>query len=164
MNISTKVYKKFEHIFFNKSLLSPTNKNIIIFLFNISIFNFYALSSRLRITFVWHQDPSRLWIRFIYIFKGLKKTLLPHHFFQYIHNARINKFNALKRKELYKIYAKITSVIGVYGSSMIFPSIRKFDALHKRGNNDEDILFKEYDVRVSAFHRHIVPGANQIVV
>lgn len=81
-----KEFERFEHIFLSKGHLFPTNKNIdISFFSNIPVFNFDNPPLKPRITFVWRQDPGRLWIRYIYILKGFeklgfKKILLPFHY------------------------------------------------------------------------------------
>lgn len=75
--------KRFSKVYLSKGHIIPTNSNIQIEKFTtVKRYNFLAKPATPRITFIWREDPGRLWIRNIWLMKGLKKigiskTLLP---------------------------------------------------------------------------------------
>lgn len=79
---------RFSKVWLSKGHILPTNENIDINLFTgILPYDFRHKPSKPRITFVWREDPDRLWIRNIFIVKVFKKLgfsniLLPFHIFR----------------------------------------------------------------------------------
>jgi len=82
-----KEISRFQKVWLSKGHLIPTNENIELGMFTgVKPFDFSNKPLKPGITFLWRQDPSRLWIRNIYLSKGFKKLglgkiLLP---FQYL--------------------------------------------------------------------------------
>ncbi|WP_028669124.1 hypothetical protein [Runella zeae] len=113
-----KELQRFEQVFLSHGHLIPTNTPINIQEFTkIPPFNFDIPPTRPRITFIWRQDPGRLWIRNIYILKGfeklgLKKILLPFHY------LRIVTLFFFLKKEFGNRF--IYTVAG-FGKWMLFP-------------------------------------------
>lgn len=65
---------RFQKVWLSKGHLLPTNENIQIELFTgIKPYDFSNEPSSPRITFIWREDPDRLWIRNIFLLKGFKK-------------------------------------------------------------------------------------------
>jgi len=72
-----KELKRFNKVWISNGHLIPTNENIKIEMFTgVNPFSFLNKPRNPRITFLWRQDPSRLWIRNIYLQKGFKKLAL----------------------------------------------------------------------------------------
>jgi hypothetical protein len=76
---------RFRAVFLSHGHVIPTNRNIKIETFTgIKPYNLTIPPLLPRITFIWREDPGRLWIRNILILKGFKKLgfgriLLPFH-------------------------------------------------------------------------------------
>jgi hypothetical protein len=74
---------RFSTVYLSKGHILPTNQNIRIERFTgFKPFDFKSRPAVPRITFIWREDPDRLWIRNIYLLKifkklGLSKALLP---------------------------------------------------------------------------------------
>jgi hypothetical protein len=65
---------RFQKVWLSRGHLLPTNENIDIQKFTgVKPYNFLKSSAKPLITFVWREDPDRLWIRNIYLLKGFKK-------------------------------------------------------------------------------------------
>jgi len=101
-NLSIKInseLERFQKVWLSRGHLLPTNENINIEKFTgIKPYNFLESPSKPLITFVWREDPDRLWIRNIYLLKGFKKLgismlLIP---IQYLRILLF--FKLLKRK------------------------------------------------------------------
>jgi hypothetical protein len=76
---------RFRKVWLSKGHILPTNENIDINLFTgILPYDFRNKPYKPRITFIWREDPDRLWIRNILIVKvfkklGISNILLPFH-------------------------------------------------------------------------------------
>lgn len=101
-NLSIKInseLERFQKVWLSRGHLLPTNENINIEKFTgIKPYDFLKSPSKPLITFVWREDPDRLWIRNIYLLKGFKKLgismlLIP---IQYLRILLF--FKLLKRK------------------------------------------------------------------
>jgi len=121
---------RFEKVHLSEGHLIPTNKNIDIEKFSgIKPYSFSNEPVNSRITFIWREDPDRLWIRNIYLLKGCKKLglsklLLPFHFFRVLFF-----FNMLKRKSGINYIYTVTG-LGRFGKLPSFiddQRVRAFD-------------------------------------
>ena len=110
---------RFNKVWLSKGHIIPTNENLKIEQFTgIMPYDFEKPPGKPRITFIWREDPDRLWIRNIYLLKGFKKLgfrniLKPFHY------LRVLKFFRLIKKELGLNYTY--SVAGL-GRSFQMPS------------------------------------------
>jgi hypothetical protein len=110
---------RFNSVYLSTGHILPTNENIEIERFTqTKPYDFKNEPVKPGITFIWREDPDRLWIRNIYLLKGLKKLgfrriLIP---FQYLRVVLIFKF---LRKKLGGNY---TYNIAGLGKSGKFPS------------------------------------------
>lgn len=106
---------RFSTVWLSKGHLIPTNENIEIENFTgIKPFDFKKRPDRPRITFVWREDPDRLWIRNIYLLKGFKKLgfrkiLLP------IHIIRVILFFMLLKKKFGNGFKYTVAGLGTTG-------------------------------------------------
>jgi hypothetical protein len=114
--------ERFKRVWLSKGHLIPTNENIQIEKFTgIMPYDFANEPSNPRITFIWREDPDRLWIRNIYLSKGFKKlgfrkVLIP---LQYLRVVSLFKY---LRKKLGSEFAFSIAGLGKYGN---FPSFIK---------------------------------------
>ena len=113
---------RFKRVWLSKGHLLPTNENIQIEKFTgIRPYDFSDEPSNPRITFIWREDPDRLWIRNIYLSKGFKKlgfrrVLLP---LQYLRVVSLFKY---LRKRLGPEFTFSLAGLGKFGK---FPSFIK---------------------------------------
>lgn len=118
LKINTELYR-FQKVWLSKGHLIPTNKNIDIEKFTgVKPFDFSKNHSRPLITFIWREDPDRLWIRNIYLLKGFKKLGMSILLKQIQYLKVLVFFKFLKRKLGTQF---IYSVAGL-GKSGKFPS------------------------------------------
>jgi hypothetical protein len=90
---------RFSEVFLSKSHIIPTNTNIEIEGFTgIRPYDFKNTPEKPRITFVWREDPDRLWIRNIYILKGFKKLRISKLLKPFHYITTILLFRLLKNK------------------------------------------------------------------
>jgi hypothetical protein len=114
-----KEISRFQKVWLSKGHLIPTNENIEIEMFTgVKPFDFSNEPDRPGITFIWREDPDRLWIRNIYLLKGFKKlgmgrVLKP---FQYL---RIILLFRLLKKRFGNKFTYYVAGLGDYGN---FPS------------------------------------------
>jgi len=104
-DLSKKINKqleRFTQVYLSKGHLIPTNKNIEIEKFTgITPYNFSNEPFEPKITFIWREDPDRLWIRNYYLLKGFKrlgisKILIPFQycrvlFFFFLLNRKLDR-------------------------------------------------------------------------
>jgi len=95
---------RFQKIWLSSGHPIPTNENIRIEMFTgVKPFNFLSESLNSKITFIWREDPDRLWVRNIFLLKGFKKLgfrkiLMPLQYlrvillFRYLNRKLGNKF------------------------------------------------------------------------
>lgn len=127
--------ERFQTVWLSNGHPIPTNENISIELFTgIKPFDFLNESKNRKITFIWREDPDRLWVRNIILLKGFKKLgfrkiLMP---LQYL--RVISLFGYLKRK----LGDKFTYSVAGLGSFGKLPSyiedhrVTKFDEATER--------------------------------
>lgn len=117
-DLSSKInseFARFNNVYLSKGHLIPTNENIVIHRFTgIKPYDFSIKPLKPGITFLWRQDPDRLWIRNIYILKGFKKLgfrkiLLP---FQYL---RVVLLLRLLKNKLGNDYKYNVAGLGKFG-------------------------------------------------
>jgi len=115
--IINKQLNRFESCFISSGYVLPTNENILIQNFTkIGPYSFENKIDNPRITFIWREDPGRLWIRNIYLLKGMqklgfKKILLP---IQYLRTRLF--FHLLHKKIRNSNYQLTIAGLGNYGS------------------------------------------------
>lgn len=130
---------RFKKVMLSKAYVIPTNENINIQAFTgIKPYNFLNEPSFPSITFIWREDPDRLWIRNIYLLKGFKKAglgklLIP---FQYL--RVIYLFRLLRRT----IGTKFTYSVAGLGDFGNFPSYIR-DLRVKRFTEDAEKMLCE---------------------
>jgi len=106
---------RFRLVYLSTGHIIPTNKNIEIERFTrVKPYNFLAEPAHSEITFIWREDPDRLWIRNYYLLKGCKKLgigkiLLPIHLF------RVKLIFRLLKKRLGKKYSFSVAGLGKFG-------------------------------------------------
>jgi hypothetical protein len=117
MKLNTEL-NRFKNVWLSKGHVLPTNENIEIELFTgIKPYDFLNEPVNKGITFIWREDPDRLWIRNIYLSKGFKKLnigkiLIP------LQNIRIILlFRFLRRR----LGSEFTYTVAGLGKSGIFP-------------------------------------------
>jgi hypothetical protein len=114
--------KRFNRVWLSEGHLVPTNENIEIETFTgIKPYDFLNEPVIPGITFIWREDPDRLWIRNIFLLKGLKKLgfrriLIP---LQYLRVLLIFRF---LRNKLGNKYKYSVAGLGKFGK---FPSFIK---------------------------------------
>lgn len=119
----------------------PTNENIDIYNFTgIRPYNFSNEPDSRRITFIWREDPDRLWIRNIYLLKGFKKAGLGILLIPFQHLRVICLFRLLRRK----LGTKFTYSVAGLGRSGTFPSYIKDERVKKFNDKDEKRLCQVY--------------------
>ena len=90
---------RFSSVYLSKGHLIPTNKNIEIEQFSgIKPYNFLHEPAKPKISFIWREDPDRLWIRNYYLLKGFKKLGISKILFPFHYYRVIVFFFLLKRK------------------------------------------------------------------
>lgn len=130
---------RFKKVMLSKAHVIPTNENINIETFTgIKPYNFLNEPAFPSITFIWREDPDRLWIRNIYLLKGFKKAglgklLLP---FQYL---RVKIFFRMLRRKFGKKFTYSVAGLGDYGN---FPSFIR-DLRVKRFTEDAEKMLCE---------------------
>jgi len=113
---------RFKKVFLSKAHVIPTNENIHIQSFTgVRPYNFMDEPALPSITFIWREDPDRLWIRNIYLLKGLKKAglgklLIPFQFLRVIYLFR------LLRRKFGKKFNYSVAGLGDFGN---FPSFTR---------------------------------------
>ena len=143
-DLSTKINSelvRFKKVWLSKGHLIPTNENINIYHFTgIKPYDFLKEPDCPGITFIWREDPDRLWIRNIYLLKGLKKSgigslLIPFQFLRVLFLFRLlrNKFGSK--------YAYSVSGLGKFGR---FPSFIKDRRVKLFTEETEKMLCKVY--------------------
>jgi|ERR1035437_1311757 hypothetical protein len=132
---------RFKKVMLSKAYVIPTNENINIQAFTgIKPYNFLNEPSFPSITFIWREDPDRLWIRNIYLLKGFKKAglgkiLIP---FQYL--RVIYLFRLLRRT----IGTKFTYSVAGLGDFGSFPSYIRDLRIKKFTEDAEKMLCEIY--------------------
>jgi hypothetical protein len=87
--------ERFKEVYISQGHILPTNTNIQIEKFTgIYPFDFENKPVKTGITFIWREDPDRLWIKNYYLLKGIKKLglsrmLLPFHLLRVIRLFRL---------------------------------------------------------------------------
>jgi hypothetical protein len=110
---------RFDKVWLSRGHPIPSNENIEIDQFTgIKPFDFEAPGSP-RVTFIWREDPDRLWIRNIFVLKGIKKLGLSGILFP-IHRYRVSRFLRLMWKKLGPGYRYTVAGLGRSGSMPSF--------------------------------------------
>ncbi len=120
-SVSTQInneLKRFRKCEISNGYVLPTNENIEIENFTkIKPYNFISPTKfKPRITFIWREDPGRVWIKNIYFVKGFPKlgfpkTLIPFHY------LKVRLFFYLLQKKLKnKNYQLTLAGFGKYGN------------------------------------------------
>lgn len=110
---------RFQQVWLSKGHLLPTNENIDIEEFTgIKPFNFLINPLQPLVTFIWREDPDRLWIRNIYLLKGFKKLGLSK-LLRPLQHLRVLLFFGLLKMKLGEQFKYSVAGLGVSGR---FPS------------------------------------------
>lgn len=152
---------RFTLVYLSTGHIIPTNKNIEIERFTrIRPYNFLTGPAHPEITFIWREDPDRLWIRNYYLLKGCKKLgiskiLLPIHLF------RVKLIFGLLKKRLGTKYS--FSVAGL-GKSGRLPSYVNDKRVHAFDEESERKLCLLYSQSILVFGIHgssmLLPSAH----
>jgi hypothetical protein len=125
----------------SKGHVIPTNENIDIYNFTgIRPYNFSNEPASPGITFIWREDPDRLWIRNIYLLKSFKKAGLGNFLIPFQNLRVICLFRLLRRK----FGTKFTYSVAGLGRTGRFPSFIKDQRVKKFNENDEKRLCRIY--------------------
>lgn len=152
---------RFDKVMLSKAHVIPTNENINIQTFTgLKPYNFLNEPASPSITFIWREDTDRLWIRNIYLLKGLKKAglgklLIP---FQYL---RVNYLFRLLRMKFKKKFTYSVAGLGDYGN---FPSFIRDLRVKRFTEDSEKMLCKTYSESTLVIGIHgsgmILPSAH----
>jgi hypothetical protein len=152
---------RFHNVFLSSGHVIPTNENINIEDFTgISPYDFSNQPSLPKITFIWREDPDRLWIRNFYLLKGCKKLgiskiLLPFHY------LRVLRIFRLLKKRLNKEYEFTITGLGKFGR---FPSYIDDQRIPIFNEESEKKLCQLYSQSVLVFGVHgssmLLPSAH----
>lgn len=132
---------RFRTVTLSKGHIIPANENIDIYNFTgIRPYSFSFEPASRGITFIWREDQDRIWIRNIYLLKGLKKAglgklLIPVQYLRVIYLFR------LLRKKLGTKF--IYSVAGL-GKTGKFPSFINDQRVKKFNEKEEKRLCQVY--------------------
>ena len=130
---------RFKKVMLSKAYVIPTNENINIQAFTgIKPYNFLNEPSFPSITFIWREDPDRLWIRNIYLLKGFKKAGLGRLLIPFQYLRVIYLFRLLRRT----IGTKFTYSVAGLGDFGKFPSYIR-DLRVKRFTEDAEKMLCE---------------------
>jgi hypothetical protein len=134
---------RFSLVYLSKGHIIPTNQNIEIERFTrIKPYNFISASVQPEITFIWREDPDRLWIRNYYLLKGCKKLgigkiLLP------IHLLRVKLIFRLLKKRLGKKYSFSVAGLGKSGRLPSFVNDRRVQTFDDESEKKLCILYSQ---------------------
>ena len=111
--------RRFQKVWLSKGHILPFRENIDIEKFTgVKQYNFLESHPQPFITFIWREDPDRLWIRNIYLLKGFKKLGISR-LLRPIQYLRVLFFFRLLRK---KLGTRFRYSIAGLGKSGRFPS------------------------------------------
>jgi hypothetical protein len=152
---------RFDNAWLSEGHLIPTNQNIEIEMFTgIKPYDFLNEPVNPGITFIWREDPDRLWIRNIFLLKGLKKLgfrriLIP---LQYLRVLLI--FHSV-RKRLGNKFTYSVAGLGKFGK---FPSYIKDQRVILFNEDTEKKLCGVYADSILVFGVHgsgmLLPSAH----
>ena len=132
---------RFKTVNLSRGHVIPTNENIDIYNFTgIRPYNFSEEPASRGITFIWREDPDRLWIRNIYLLKGFKKAGLGNLLIPFQYLRVILLFRLLR----IKFGTKFTYSVAGIGRTGKFPSFIKDQRITKFTERDERRLCKIY--------------------
>jgi len=153
--------ERFSKVWLSSAHIIPTNENIDIESFTgIKPYHFQNEPVKPGITMIWRQDPDRLWVRNIYLLKGLKKLgfkkiLIPVQFFRTLLIFR------LLRKELGDHYTYSVAGPGKFGR---LPSYIKDERVTSFNEEVERKLCRIYSESILVFGIHgsgmLLPSAH----
>jgi hypothetical protein len=156
-----KQLERFNRVYLSKGHLIPTNENINIEKFTgIAPYNFSSEPERPKITFIWREDPDRIWIRNFYLLKGCKKLgiskiLLPFHYF------RVIFFLSLLNRKLGRKYSFSIAGLGKFGR---LPSFIDDQRVRSFNEESEKRLCTIYSQSILVFGIHgsgmLLPSAH----
>lgn len=134
---------RFRSVYLSTGHILPTNENIEIERFTqIKPYDFKNELVKPGITFIWREDPDRLWIRNIYLLKGLKKlgfrrVLIP---FQYLRVVLIFKF---LRKNLGTKYTYTVTGLGKSGKFPASLNDQRVESYNEESEKRLCVIFAE---------------------
>ena len=139
--------KRFKNCYLSNGYVLPTNEKIEIESFTkVPPFSFVNKIERPRITYIWREDPGRLWIRNIYLLKGMQKIgftkiLLPFHLF------RIKFFFYLLRKKLKGSPYQLTLAgLGRYGNFANYIEDKRIQGFSEKEERDTCQVYAESEL------------------
>jgi hypothetical protein len=153
--------ERFSNVWLSSGHIIPTNVNIRIEKFTgLAPYSFENEPEKPRVTFIWREDPDRLWVRNIYLLKGFKKlgigrALLP------LQKIRTYIIFKLLRKKLGDRYRFTVAGLGNKGGIASYVDdnrVKRFD------ENIERMLCQIYSESVIVFGVHgsamLLPSAH----
>jgi hypothetical protein len=153
-DLSSKINKqleRFDNVFLSRGHVIPTNENIDIEKFTgVKPYDFLLEPPVPLITFIWREDPDRLWIRNFYLLKGCKKLglsklLLPLHY------LRVLFLFSLLRKRTGKKFRMAIAGLGSFGR---YPSYIEDHRIKSFDNASEKNLCTLYSQSVLVIGVH----------
>lgn len=138
---------RFDMCYLSNGYVLPTNNNIKVENFTkIKPYSFINKPEKTRITFIWREDPGRLWIRSIYLLKGMQKLgfnkiLLP------IHLLRIKIFFYLLHKKLNESTYQLTLAgLGNYGKFANYIEDKRVQGFSEKEERDTCQVYSESEL------------------
>jgi hypothetical protein len=108
-------FYRFKEVILSKGHVVPTDRNILIENYTgVRPYNFSESPAYPKITFIWREDPGRLWVRNIFLHKGLKKLGIGKVFLPF-HYMRVLLFFHLLKKRIGGKYIYTIAGLGTFG-------------------------------------------------
>jgi len=142
-----KELNRFKNCYISNGYVLPTNEKIEIESFTkVSPFSFVNKIEKTRITYIWREDPGRLWIRNIYLLKGMQrlgftKILLPFHL------VRIKLFLYLLHKKLKgNSYQLTLAGLGSYGKFDSYVEDKRIQGFSEKEERESCQVYAESEL------------------
>jgi hypothetical protein len=133
--------ERFNEVWLSRAHILPSNENIHIEEFSgIKPYDFLLKPASPRITFIWREDPDRLWIRNIYLLKVFKKMRISFLLFPF-HYLRVVRFFMILKKKLGDKYS--LSIAGLNKTGRM-PSYVADHRISRFNEENEKMLCKIY--------------------
>jgi hypothetical protein len=133
--------KRFDSITISAQHIIPTNEVVDIAPFSkVNPFSFAQMPEKPRVSFVWREDHGRLWIKNIYLLKGMRilglgQVLLPFH------KWRVQRFMRKLKQKLGDQYRFTVTGFGHYGT---FPDFIEDGRVNEFNEQSERKLCEYY--------------------
>lgn len=152
---------RFSRIWISKGHVIPTNENIDIEIFTgIKPYDFLTNHSQPAVTFIWREDPDRLWIRNIYLLKGFKKLGISF-LLKPVQYLRVQLFFRLLKRKFGSQFKFSVAGLGNYGR---FPAFIQDNRVVSFDEESEKRLCRAYGGSILSIGVHgsgmLLPSAH----